>query len=63
MDEFTFEDIKNMSDEEVRALNRKLGIRALKQFALVQALKWTAIIGSIYIAKKLLEASIDDENN
>jgi len=45
-----------MSDEEASALNRKLGIKALKQFGSFMLLKWILIFGATYLAKKWFDS-------
>lgn len=60
--EYTFDQIQNMSEEEVRALNRKLAGRAFRNFALVMGIKWGIIFGISWIGKKLYEDIEKKEN-
>lgn len=60
MNYISVDDIKNMSDEEIRELNRKLGMKALKRFALIMGIKWVLIIGTSYISRKLIERWVEE---
>lgn len=55
MSTITVEDIMNMTDEEVRALNKKLGKKALSRFLLFMGIKWALIFGATYVSRKLLD--------
>lgn len=61
--DITIEDIMNMSDEEVSEMNRKLGIKAVKRFALFTIAKWGFIAGVSYVAIKYVESTIEDVNS
>lgn len=51
--EVTFRDIQNMSDEEVRELNKKMALRVAKKFLMIHLIKWGLIIGVTQGLKKL----------
>jgi hypothetical protein len=59
MKQLTIEEIKNMSDEEVAELNKRLGMQVLKRYALFQIIKWAVIFGSIHATRKLLEKKLE----
>lgn len=48
---YTIEEIKGMSEEEVKALNR----RAIRNLALVMGIKWSIILGISWLGRKLYE--------
>lgn len=54
--DISMEDLKKLDDREVTELNRTLGIKVLKRFALIFGIKWALIIGISYIGKKLAES-------
>lgn len=59
--EYTWDQIQNMTEDEVRALNRKLARRAFRNFALVMGIKWGIIIGISWVGKKLAEDIVKEE--
>lgn len=56
---FTYRDIKNMSDAEVAELNKTLGKKALKKFLLFHLAKWGLIIGVTRVLRKLSSRTED----
>jgi hypothetical protein len=58
----SFDEIKNMSDEEVAEMNKKLAGKVVGKFLLLHTVKWVVIVGSIYAARKFLESKLEDEN-
>ena len=49
---YTWEEIQNMSDEEVAAANAKLGRKVIKTFLLYPALA----VGAVYLVNKWIES-------
>lgn len=56
--DLTVEQLKNMSDEEVAALNKQLVIKVMKRFGLFMLIKWAIIFGINYAAKRSLKKSM-----
>lgn len=57
------EEFKNMSDEEVKEMNRKLAGKVAGRFALLMTIKWVVIFGSIYAARKYLESKVEENDS
>lgn len=57
----TANDIKQMDDQELATLNKKLAKRLVKTIA-VRVAVGVAIVGAAHLIAKKLESSNDDEN-
>jgi hypothetical protein len=53
---FTIDKINAMTDEEVKALNAKLGRQVLLKFGGLMLVKWALVFGSVHLAKKWVRA-------
>ncbi len=56
----THAEVQKLSDEELAAMNRKLGKKLMQHFALMVLAKWTLIVAVNYFGRKLLNFNMDD---
>lgn len=52
---YTVDDLKNMSPEEMNEVSKELAIKAFKKFLLLMTIKWALIFGLSYISRKYIQ--------